>query len=161
MRMACFTMCDCHCGMVDPEFDQVLVNETKFSVRLRDICGSNIFWYIDRQFGDHDQFVGMGRTGSGLYFLWHKDDYCDQHQRFHMRALYVGKGDFRQRLKRHWQGKDTSSEMIVYYSFVTLPNRAAKYVEQLLLDIYAFPLNVAENRGTKRLCAHFEQGDVD
>ena len=33
-------------------------------------------------------------------------------------------------------------------------NRVAKYTEQLLLDLYCFPLNKVENYGTCRLCHH-------
>ena len=55
----------------------------------------------------------------------------------------------------------TSEEMLVYFTYVELPNRIAKYVEQLLLDTYELPLNISENRGDRTLCAYFTQGEVD
>ena len=157
----CYESCECRCGEADGAFDAIVARETRFAIRLDDICRANIGWYGDKSLDDS----GVGDWGlkgrSGLYFLWHKDDYCPHHERFHMRALYVGKGGFDRRLRSHWQGKDTSDEMLVYFSFVELENRIAKYVEQVLLDLYQFPLNTAENPGRGRLCAHFSQGEVD
>lgn len=99
--------------------------------------------------------------GSGFMSFWHKDDYCCVHDRFHMRALYVGKGMIEQRLLQHWKDKDFSEEMLVYWTSLEMPNRQAKYVEQLLLDLYKFPHNKSENKGRGLLCAHFEQVEVD
>jgi hypothetical protein len=160
-EMRCFETCECRCGVSNGEFDAIIARETRFPLRLNDICRARIGWYSDKSLDDS----GVGGWGlarrSGLYFLWHKDDYCARHERFHMRALYVGKGGFAKRLRAHWQGKDTSDEMLVYFSFVELENRVAKYVEQLLLDLYQFPLNTAENPGQVRLCGHFTQSEVD
>jgi hypothetical protein len=78
-----------------------------------------------------------------------------------MRALYVGKGMIEQRLLQHWKDKDFSEEMLVYWTSLEMPNRQAKYVEQLLLDLYKFPHNKSENEGRGLLCAHFEQVEVD
>jgi hypothetical protein len=55
---------------------------------------------------------------------------------FHMRALYIGKGYIGKRLRSHWKQKDFSEEKLVYWTFLILPNRQAKYCEQLLLDLY-------------------------
>jgi hypothetical protein len=51
--------------------------------------------------------------------------------------------------------------MLIYYSFYPCENRIAKYLEQLLLDTYDFPLNKSENRGNKKLCAYYFQSQVD
>nr|WP_299496499.1 hypothetical protein [uncultured Rhizobium sp.] len=129
--------------------------------KLNDLCRQNIGWYLDKTTGD--SIIEEWSLGSkaGLYFLWHKEDYCAQHERYHMTALYVGKGLVSRRFANHWISKDTSKQELIYFSFVPMANRIAKYIEQLLLDIYKFPLNKAENTGTKRLCAHFTQSEVD
>ncbi|MBJ7415973.1 MAG: hypothetical protein JHC88_11075 [Niveispirillum sp.] len=41
----------------------------------------------------------------GVYILWHKNDYCPKHDLFHMKGLYVGKGDVAKRLRNHWKTK--------------------------------------------------------
>lgn len=161
MLEPCFQECTCTCGEQEPDFDRIIAVETNFVLSLSELCRKNIGWYGDRTIDQNG--VGDWELGkrSGLYFLWHKDDYCDRHDRFHLRALYVGKGGFRQRIKSHWERKDTSEQLLVYFSYVDLPNRAAKYVEQLLLDLYHFPLNKAENHGTGSLCLHLTQSEVD
>jgi hypothetical protein len=78
-----------------------------------------------------------------------------------MRSLYTGKGLFSNRIKNHWKTKETSAEMLIYYSFYACENRIAKYLEQLLLDIYDFPLNRSENKGKEMLCAYYTQMEVD
>lgn len=157
----CYDNCDCRCGEIDPAFDSIVDRETKFALRLNDILRAGVGWYSDKSVEGSGIRGWSLRGRSGLYFLWHKDDYCPHHERFHMRALYVGKGGFEQRLRAHWQDKDTSEELLVYFSFVELENRISKYFEQLLLDLYHFPLNTAENPGQRLLCAHFTQSEVD
>jgi hypothetical protein len=76
-------------------------------------------------------------------------------------VFYVGKGVIERRLLNHWEKKDYSAEALVYWSFLEMPNRQAKYVEQLLLDLYKFPSNRSENRGRGLLCAHYNQNEVD
>lgn len=158
---ACFPECPCSCGDMGEAFDRVAKQELRTPLKLRDLCRQNVGWYCDRS------IEPSGVTGwslgkrSGLYFLWRKDDYCDRHGLFHMKALYVGKGAFAARLRNHWALKDTAEQMLIYFTYVELPNRTAKYVEQLLLDIYEFPLNVAENNGRSQLCAYFTQCEVD
>jgi hypothetical protein len=128
---------------------------------LNEICRKNIGWYTDKTL-DASYLKEWGLNGlSGLYFLWHKDDYCTVHEKFHMRALYVGKGTLQTRLNVHWETKDTSEQMLIYFSYVVMPNRIAKYTEQLILDCYNLPLNRSENLGKARLCAYFDQFEVD
>ena len=157
----CFPECGCSCGDMGAAFDRITKKEMRAPLKLSELCRQNIGWYSDRSMepsGVSDW--GLGRR-SGLYFLWHKDGYCDRHDLFHMRALYVGKGAFYARLRKHWASKDTSEEMLVYFTYVELPNRIAKYVEQLILDTYELPLNISENRGEGTLCAYFTQWEVD
>jgi hypothetical protein len=158
---ACFADCGCSCGTTYDAFDHVAADELREPLRLNDLCRQNIGWYTDRSLTE--SYLGdWGLHGlSGLYFLWHKDDYCPVHEMFHMRALYVGKGSIPHRLQRHWANQPTAEQMLIYFSFVLLPNRIAKYAEQLILDTYDLPFNRAENPGTATLCAYFDQGEVD
>ena len=158
-QTACFDICDCTCGTTDPEFDSVAAREMAVPVRLFDLCRSGIGWYSSRTLGDHH--LDGWPPGKGLYMLWHKDAYCPAHGLFHMRALYVGKGRFLRRLVDHWRTKPMEDEQLIYITHLALPNRIAKYVEQLLLDLYDFPYNTRENGGSGKLCAHFEQSKVD
>ncbi|WP_271438931.1 hypothetical protein [Pontixanthobacter luteolus] len=142
-------------------FDQIASRELRQPISLYDLCRENIGWYTDKAIAD-SHLDDWGLNGlSGLYFLWHKEDYCSVHHRFHMRALYVGKGALPARLKAHWLKKPTEELMLIYFSYVVLANRMAKYIEQLILDCYNLPFNQAENLGELSLCAHFEQAEVD
>jgi hypothetical protein len=156
----CFD-CGCSCGVVGAKFDEMAAAEMRTPPSLDDLCRTNIAYYCDRTIDDILVRDWPLTKRSGVYILWHKDEYCDVHQRFHMRALYVGKGAFDARILDHWASKPTADIQLIYFSYLDLPNRIAKYVEQLLLDVYDLPLNVSENRGTATLCAHFTQSEVD
>lgn len=158
---ACFDQCGCSCGGDYRAFDVVADREMREPLLLDDICRRNIGWYSDRTIADA-HLGDWGLKGlSGLYFLWHKDEYCPEHGLYHMRALYVGKGSIPGRLKSHWADKPTAEQMLIYFSYAVLPNRIAKYAEQLILDCYDLPFNAAENPGTGKLCAYFSQSEVD
>lgn len=160
--MPCHSSCSCECFEAPPHFNSSIEAETLFTWRLHDICHSNIGWYTDKTISDlHFLNKWITKGALGIYVLWHKDDYCDIHNTFHMRALYVGKGQIARRLLAHWKKKDFSEEMLVYWTYLEMPNRQAKYCEQLLLDIYNVPLNKAESAGKLSLCTHFKQSEVD
>ena len=78
-----------------------------------------------------------------------------------MRALYVGKGHVKCRLRQHWKNKNFAEQLLVYWTFLELSNRKSKYLEQLLLDLFKFGYNTNENRGQQPLLAYFTQGEVD
>jgi hypothetical protein len=158
----CYALCDFTCGNYSQDFDIIREKETLFKETLTDLCHSNIGFYSDRSFGDQHFLTGWREKNSiGVYILWHKDDYCPKHNLFHMKSLYVGKGFIQKRLVDHWKSKNFSEEMIVYFSYLSMENRQAKYYEQLLLDLYSFPHNNSENSGKGLLCAHFTQFEVD
>ncbi|EDM82222.1 hypothetical protein [Limnobacter sp. MED105] len=160
--MSCYSCCSCECFETPRNFDVSVEAETRFTWRLRDFCHSNIGWYTDRTICDEDLLDDwISKDAFGVYVLWHKDDYCAAHEMFHLRALYVGKGKIGKRLLAHWKNKDFSEEMLVYWTFLELPNRQAKYCEQLLLDTYSVPLNKAETTGELLLCTHLSQFEVD
>lgn len=159
----CFeSFCNCSCNSQDPAFDNILKEETNFQFTLYDICHSNIGWFTDTSLcSDHYLAEWPIDSSQGIYFLWHKDAYCDKHNMFHMKCLYVGKGYILQRIITHFKTKDFSQEMLVYFTYFKLNNRQSKYVEQLVLDIYNIPHNINEKEGTNKLCMHFTQNEVD
>ncbi|KKL34023.1 hypothetical protein WR30_26175 [Burkholderia contaminans FFH2055] len=160
--MSCYSDCLCECMKTPLAFDYAVEAETRFPWRLHDVCHSNIGYYTDKMICDvHLLEDWVRKDAFGVYVLWHKDDYCETHNLFHMRALYVGKGRIGKRLLDHWKKKDFSDEMIVYWTFLEIPNRQAKYCEQLILDTYCVPLNKAESTGELLLCSHFTQIEVD
>ena len=157
----CFGECACSCGEPTKAFDEIAAREMRVQLRLDVLVRENIAWYCDRSLDD--VLVGLWGLGrrSGLYLLWHKNDYCSVHELFHMKALYVGKGRFSARMRRHWEKQPTEEQQLIYFTFAELPNRIAKYAEQLILDLYDLPLNRSEKRGRATLCAHFSQSEVD
>lgn len=159
-NVGCFDFCNCRCSDTDTDFDRILSKETNFGFSLSQISKSNIAWFLDKTMTDEFEKWNT-RQQSGIYMLWHKGDYCSQHDRFHMKCLYVGKGFVNSRLRSHWKQKDFSEEMLIYFSYFPCTNRQAKYIEQLFLDLYDLPLNKAENYGESTLCQHWTQYDVD
>lgn len=153
--------CGCSCGVADTAFDEMAAAEMRSPPTLDRLCRTNIAYYCDRTIDDILVRGWPLKKRSGVYVLWHKNEYCDVHLRFHMRALYVGKGALDARILDHWARKQTADIQLIYFSYLDLPNRIAKYVEQLLLDIYDLPLNVSENRGKAKLCSHLSQSEVD
>lgn len=159
----CFQdVCNCKCNSQDTTFDEIIKEETNFKFTLYDICHSNIGWFTDTSIcSDHYLTEWTIDTNEGIYFLWHKDAYCDKHNLFHMKCLYVGKGHILRRIINHFKTKDFSGEMLVYFTYFTMPNRQSKYVEQLILDNYNIPHNSYEKKGSKNLCMYFTQNEVD
>jgi hypothetical protein len=156
---SCFTTCSCSCGREGAEFDTILARETAFGITMHDIAHSNMGWFCGRDdptFGDWSI-----HRNSGIYMLWEKDDYCPIHDLYHCRALYVGKGAVEQRIKSHSESKRPLEDSITYFTYMALENRKAKYVEQLILDLYDIPMNSAENLGSLRLCAYITQSEAD
>ncbi len=158
----CFeNLCACSCNTILQEFDTIISAEANFDVTLRALCRSNIGWFADKSISVHHLHDwGISNT-IGVYLLWQKNGYCSTHDLHHMRSLYVGKGNIKARLIDHWKMKDFADEMLVYWTFLEMPNRQAKYVEQLLLDLYKFPYNKSESHGALTLCTHLPQSELD
>ena len=158
----CFEECGCRCDQAaDDEFDLIANSELVKPILLHRLARKNIGWFSDKTICHHHIEDWNLNQVEGIYILWHKSDYCAEHERFHMRALYVGKGNIGARFRSHWKNKDFSEELLIYFTYVALPNRLSKYIEQLLLDLYNLPLNKSENPGRKVLCQHFTQFEVD
>jgi hypothetical protein len=162
--MSCFETCSCQCNETTQEhglLSDILHNELRLDINLHMLCHSNIGWFLDKSQSAHEIETWGLQKKSGVYLLWHKDDYCAEHETFHMRCMYVGKGSVGRRFIAHYLEKDFSEEMLIYWSYFPAINRVAKYLEQLLLDTFRFPLNRAENSGQGRLCAYYTQSEVD
>jgi hypothetical protein len=108
----CFDgLCTCSCHTTFPDFDTTIAKETNFGITLEDLCRSSIGWFGDKSVGDHLIREWDIEKTDGVYLLWHKDGYCAIHEMFHMRCLYVGKGNIPLRLIDHWKKKDFSEEL--------------------------------------------------
>jgi len=123
--------------------------------------------------------------GMGVYHIWRYDDFCDIHQRHNLECMYVGKGAAFTRLldhmsdsleeqaarfdpeamaaleKRKAEDRRKKKERFhwdepYWISFFECENRVAKYLEQLFLDTYRFPVNTNENPGRGELWASWE-----
>ncbi len=96
----------------------------------------------------------------GVYHLWVDHDNCDDHKKYTMKGVYVGKGFGEKRIISHIKDKFQNVNFL-YASFFECENRLAKYIEQLFLDQYKFDLNKAENRGEKYLYAVWDEDRHD
>lgn len=104
-----------------------------------------------------DDIFHRWKGKQGLYHLWVlENDYCDKHEVFSLRCLYVGKGIALKRAKKHIKEKWPDVGQF-YISFYECSNRIAKYLEQLFLDEYAFDMNDYENYGTRELFAYWKR----
>jgi len=157
--MSCYTVCSCSCGIEGREFDKHIKAETRIDVSAFDLAHSNMGWFCG--FDDLKFCKWPLSNDDGVYLLWEKNDYCTEHQLFHSKALYVGKGQVKKRIYDHAKNKGFTEENLVYFTFLDIKNRKAKYIEQLLLDIYRFPLNKAENSGSANFCSYITQSEAD
>ena len=165
MPMACFDDCGCTCYAweADTQFDQTVEAETRFGITLRQLLGSHHGWYSDGEEGRSNgdvRWLGL-RAVSGVYIPWQQADSCPTHDSEHLRAYYVGKAgsSIEARLLIHQMSKNVNEVLTTEVSVWEAPNRKAKYVEQLLLDFYDFPLNESENPGVHPLCHHIGYAD--
>lgn len=151
-------LCLC-CGEEAKEFKEIVKKEVKFNITPNKLFHENIGWFC----GLDDLKINNWPISKddGVYLLWEKIDYCPQHKLFISEALYVGKGNIKKRIYDHAKNKGFTEENLVYFSFLDIPNRSAKYIEQLLLDLYKFPLNKAENNGQAVLYSYLTQTEVD
>lgn len=158
--MTCFEDCECTCydWNQDSPFNRAIESETRLDITLRRLLGSHVGWYHDgqgrRANGDINSMAL--KNVSGVYILWQQDGYCSEHDAEHLRAYYVGRSgsSIATRLKRHQTSKQVNEVLTTEVSVWQGPSRLAKYLEQLLLDLYRFPLNGNEMRGMHALCHH-------
>jgi hypothetical protein len=151
--MATGSGCGCACQSASGEFDATAKAEHRLGIALREFCTSNQGSFITRRSAPprylDEHWVGIPEKG--VYLLWTPGPHCPAHAHVSMEAFYVGKGtgsgSIGQRLYSHWEKKDFAPHQRVYFSYVEMLNRHAKYYEQLFLDTHRFPGNRAETSG--------------
>ena len=141
----------CHGELAIPITADTIINQSNFCISFQQDSISSI--HPDATLGT--MLAGLG-TRVGLYHIWVAEDYCYEHRRQTMIAVYVGKGGALTRLLHHGDTKLPQSELFAV-TFVECENRIAKYLEQLFLDTYRFELNKYENPGTRILYASWDE----
>lgn len=136
-------------------FNAAIAAETNFGVTLADLLGNHDGWYLEPAEDGIRKFVkslGLDKE-SGVYVLWRALGYCDVHNKEVYDAVYVGKTGIGigTRLRVHLDAKALGGGMPVEVTTWRGINRQAKFVEQLLLDIFAIEANSQENSGSLRL----------
>lgn len=133
-------------------FDSVLQKELRKRITVHDIFNSSYCVMVPIENIDenndltaHETLVDL-KGKMGVYGLWIHYTDCYDHDMHRMTCLYIGKGWALGRIKNHISDKWPKKELL-YVTFYECENRIAKYIEQLFLDNYSFPLNTDENRG--------------
>ncbi len=139
----CFEdICGCGCRNEIVQFQHIMTSETNFNLSNDRLFHSNIGWFSDKNITVGNHFLRNWKISDfGIYFLWHKDSYCSIHDLFHMKFVYVGKGYIKNRIIDHFKKKTSRKRCLVYFTYLPLPNRKAKYIEQLILDVFDLPNN--------------------
>jgi hypothetical protein len=162
--------------LVLPLSVDLIVNQSKFCTMIQ----KDSVEVLD-ELSLRDLLHGLGKR-VGVYHLWKDEDSCDVHSLRNLQCIYVGKGSALTRLLDHMSDALSKDEGLVdpetvkavekrraddrkrkrerfcahepyWISFFDCENRIAKYVEQLFLDIYRFPVNTNENSGVEELWA--------
>jgi hypothetical protein len=143
--MPCFDECGCTCDEGYQTFDREIASELGSHLTLNEIIEDRVIWYHDKTptlendgFGRWEVTSEGLQTTGGIYVRWRQADFCEHHGREHMQAMYVGKAgkSIDSRLGVHrLKKKVTDSELATYVSIWPCSNRAAKYIEQMLLDL--------------------------
>jgi len=133
---------------------------TIYEIVNQDYCASTLNLPSEDEFNKftlNPNQVFSGLNGKvGIYQLWEETGYCGDHQdQRKIECTYVGKTGSRKvsvsgRIKNHLKDKWRRGETmyVTYYSCI---NRTAKYLEQVLLDVYKFEHNGHENPGREVL----------
>ena len=153
--------CTLECTVVDKELIDILKEELKINIDLEVVYKSNIGWFTDKSISPSLLDEWQIDDKFGIYFLWHKADYCNTHELYLMDCLYIGKGNILNRIKNHYENKDFKDYGLIYFTYFEIINRHAKYIEQLHLDFYDIPYNKQEKKGEKKLRIFLTQIEVD
>jgi hypothetical protein len=143
--------CECE-NLKHERFDSVSNRELRENITVHDVFNSSYCVMLTIQGIDEKEELSIHETLSdlkgkmGVYGLWIHQSECYDHDMQRMLCLYVGKGKALSRIKSHIV-KKWPEEQLLYVTFYECENRIAKYVEQLFLDSYDFPLNRDENSG--------------
>lgn len=146
------TVIQCECENLNhAKFDAISSEELGIDLKINDIVNESYCVMVSIK--DIDESSGLSlhetlvdlKSRMGVYALWIDHTYCYEHDMHRMLCLYVGKGYALGRIKSHIKDKWPETQLL-YITFYECKNRIAKYAEQLMLDIYDFPLNKDENQ---------------
>ena len=135
----------------NPIFADELLNEGQYHIQI------SLEHISDDEEAKLIHYLSYLRNTFGIYFIWRDETFrCDDHDRNILRCMYVGKGDIEPRIRSHLSEKAELADQLLYVSAYPCENRVAKYLEQLFLDTWNFPLNDAENTGSEILFGFWE-----
>ncbi|MBB3814737.1 hypothetical protein FHY13_003108 [Xanthomonas arboricola] len=142
-------------------FNEVCEKELKVVWRAENFANRDLYFYrvdTDAKWesteGEISLFeppsvqLGKLKDKFGIYHIWvdHGATFTQEDHIF--QAVYVGKGYLNIRLNKH-VSKYLNELGTVFITVQECENRMAKYLEQLFLDTFNFPLNIAENTGAE------------
>jgi len=143
----------CECENLNHErFDSVSRRELRKAITVHDVFDSSYCVMMSIEHIDEQEGLAVHETLAdlkgklGVYGLWIHYTDCYDHNMHRMLCLYAGKGRALGRVKSHIANRWPQAQLL-YVTFYECENRIAKYVEQLFLDNFDFPLNTKENRG--------------
>lgn len=148
------------------KFDRVCHQELRANIRASQIVNESSFC-VNIPINQDLSFEGLKTSDYlkslkkkiGLYHLWIDYDECEDHDKNTLLCIYVGKGFAGGRIKEHIKEKYGHLTKLdtLFCSFYECPNRIAKYLEQLFLDLYKFESNEHENPGANYLFAVWDR----
>jgi hypothetical protein len=142
-------------------FNNICEKELKGSWRAESFANRDLYFYrVDTHAnweseGDECSLfetpsVQLGKLNGkfGVYHIWFDHGLASTQKDHIFQAVYVGKGHLNVRLKKQ-VARYLGDLGTVFITVRECENRVAKYLEQLFLDTFDFPLNNAENTGSE------------
>lgn len=132
------------------KFDEFIRNETKIAMGFVEILSKGAIFACTNM-EEFDPIISLERISDkvGLYMHWVEYDSATDNEHV-MECVYVGKGNVQMRSYDHATNKIPQGES-VHVTFFECENRIAKYLEQLILDLYRPRCNEHEVYGTEPL----------
>ncbi|UOE86755.1 hypothetical protein [Vibrio splendidus] len=132
--------------------NRIIYEELTLNIKIENVVSSNIVaWnpnfeenYSTVEDLSFKDILGDYNKGIGIYMIWEVVENISHQNSYKLECVYVGKGHVEDRMLVH-NGKMSSNQCDFFISFYQCKNRIAKYLEQLILDLYPVRLNKAEN----------------
>jgi hypothetical protein len=144
-------------------FDKICEKELKGVWRAEAFANRDLYFYrvdMDAKWESTEDEISLSEAPSvqlgklknkfGVYHIWVDHGATSTGKDHILQGVYVGKGHLDIRLKQHVV-KYLKELGTVFITVHECENRIAKYLEQLFLDTFEFPLNSAENTGSEGL----------
>lgn len=142
-------------------FNEICEKELKVAWRAENFANRDLYFYrvdTDAKWESTDGEISLFEPPSaqlgklkdkfGIYHIWFDHGPTSAQEDHILQAVYVGKGHLDIRLRKH-VAKYLKDLGVVFITVQECENRVAKYLEQLFLDTFNFPLNIAENTGVE------------